>query len=130
MVPTLIRMLTVLLICLVVSACATDGANQNNIKLREIEHLWQSVPIYPGMVEVNRSSSSSGSEARVSRRYQSDAYFAEVRRLYLEQLAQAGWQLVAHREVKDRGRIRVEREFDFRRGEFYLDMRYAGARRD
>ena len=125
----LVPLLNALLTCAVMGACDTDGPNRDNSKLREIEQIWQTLPIYPSMVEVDRSSSSASSEALVSRQYQSDASFEDVRRFYVEQLARDGWQLVADREVKDRGRIRGERQIDFRRGEFYLDILYAGARR-
>lgn len=118
------------LACAIMGACDGDGPNRDNSKLREIERLWQTVPVYPGMVEVDRSSSSSGGEALVSRHYQSDAPFDEVRSFYVEQLGGRGWQLVDDREVKDRGRIRGERQIEFRRGEFYIDIRYSGARRD
>ncbi len=126
LVPLLIALLT----CMVAGACNTDGANRDDSKLREIERLWTGIPVYPGLVEVNRSSSSSGGEALVSRHYQSDAPFDEVRSFYVEQLGGQGWRLVDDREVKDRGRIRGERQVEFRRGEFYIDIRYSGARRD
>ncbi len=125
----LIRLLITLLTCVIAGACDSDGPNRDNSKLREIEQVWQTVPIYPGLVEVDQSSLSSGSEALVSKQYRSDASFGEVRRFYVEQLGGQGWRLVDDREVKDRGRNRGERQVEFRRGEFYLDVRYAGARR-
>lgn len=106
------------------------GPNRGDAKLSEIEQLWQTVPIGPGMVEVDRSSSASDAEALAGRKYRSDAAFDDVRRFYVEQLTGQGWRLVDDREVKDRGRIRGERQIEFRQGEFYIDIRYAGARRD
>lgn len=88
------------------------------------------MPVHPGIAEVDRSSSASGGEALVSRMYRSDAHFEDVRDFYAERLAGHGWRLVDDREVKDRGRIRGERQVEFRRGKFYIDIRYAGARRD
>lgn len=127
MASSLIRLVVVALICAVPAACGGNRSTANS-KFREIEQLWQTVPIYPGMVEVDRSSTSSSSEVIVSRKYQSDASFNEVRNFYVAQLVGDGWQLVDDREVKDRGRIRGERQIEFRRGEFYIDVRYAGAR--
>lgn len=124
-----LRLLPVaLFVCLVLSACESGGSNRDEAKLREIEQLWTRVPVYPGMVEVRGSSVSSPNEAQVSKDYQSGAFFDEVKRFYEEPLAQAGWQMVADREVKDRGRNKGERRLEFRRGEYQLDIKYAGER--
>ena len=125
-----IRLLLVLVLCAAPAACGGGDQRTADSKLREIEEVWRTMPIHPGMAEVDRSSSASGGEALVSRKYRSDVHFDDVRGFYVEQLADQGWQLVDDREVKDRGRLRGERQVEFRRGEFYIDIRYAGARRD
>lgn len=49
-------------------------------------------------------------------------------RFYTERLPRDGWQLVAAREVKDRGRIRGERLLQFRRGGYELSIKSASKR--
>ncbi len=126
MASKLTRLLIALLICSVVQACSDNEANVH--KLKEIEQLWTTVPIYPGMVEVSYSSPSEG-EMTIDRNYKSDAPFNEVRRFYTEKLTHAGWQVVGDTEVKDRGRFRGERLVEFRKGEYELDLQYAGQRK-
>ncbi len=126
MASKLTRLLIALLICSVVQACSDNEANVN--KLKEIGQLWATVPIYPGMVEASTSSSSEG-EVWIDRNYKSDAPFDEVRRFYTEKLTHAGWQVVGDTEVKDRGRFRGERLVEFRKGEYELDLQYAGERK-
>jgi hypothetical protein len=98
------------------------------LKFKEVERLWATVPIYPGMVEVNSSSSSTGNQARIDRDYKSDAPLAEIKRFYLEKLSPAGWRFISERELKHRGRFRGERLLEFRHAEYDLDIKYSGAR--
>lgn len=124
----LIRLLIVLLICWAASACQSNESNIDPSKLQEIEQVWSTIPLYPGMVEVKRSSSAE-SGVWVDKDFKSDAAFDDVRRFYMERLTQAGWQFVREQEVKDRGRFKGERLVEFRKGFYQLDVQYSGERK-
>ncbi len=122
-----VRLVIVLLVFLPLYACESAKPTLDSATLKELEVLLQQVPIFPGMVEVNGDSSSLDI-IEEGRRYKSEASFADVKRFYVEQLNNAGWQFVEDREIKNRGRIKGERQLEFRRGSYQLRIRYAGER--
>lgn len=128
MAHTGIHLLLALLFCVVLCTCQSDGPIRDGSKLRELEQILEAVPVYPGMVEVDRSSSLSVDDVHASREYRSSDTFNDVKRFYREKLPQDGWQFVEDREVKDRGRIKRERLLEFRRGKYHIDIKYAGER--
>ena len=119
----------VLFISAVTCGCVATRTEVDPSKLREVEGVWATLPIYSGMVEVDRSVSSYDARVWVEKNYKSDASFDDVKRFYTEALARAGWQLTGEREVKDRGRFRGERLLEFRKDGFELDVQYAGGRK-
>jgi hypothetical protein len=122
------RQIVVFCALLVIFACQANRPNHDGSKFREIERLWQMIPTYSGLVEVDGSSLSKDSEARLSKEYKSNAPFDDVKRFYLEKLGEKGWQFIEESELKDRGRLRGERLLEFRQGEYNLSVRYAGER--
>src|SRR5687768_9198243 len=87
------------LICLVAYSCG-DNPGEDSTQLKENERLWQSVTVHPGMVEV-KGTSSSGRE--VTKKYKSNAPFADVKGFYMEKLPRAGWKFVQDKELKHYG---------------------------
>jgi hypothetical protein len=61
-------LIVVITIFFVMYKCESRGPNMDNGKTAEIERLWAMVPIFPGMVEIDRSSQSSGTRASVGKR--------------------------------------------------------------
>ena len=120
-----IYLLLMPLICLVAYACG-DNPGVDSTKLKEIERLWQSVPVHPGMVEV-KGSSSSGRE--VTKKYRSTAQFADVKGFYMEKLPRAGWKFVQDKELKHYGIFKGERLLAFRQGEYQLNVKFNGDRK-
>ncbi len=119
----------VLFVCAVTCGCSATRSEVDPSKLKDVEGVWATLPIQPGMVEVDSSVSSYDGRVWVEKNYKSDASFDDVKRFYTETLARAGWQLVGEREVKDRGRFRGERLLEFHRDDFELDVQYAGDRK-
>lgn len=119
----------VLFVCAVTCGCAATRTAVDESKLKAVEGEWATFPVYPGMVEVDRSVSSDDGRVWVEKNFKSAASFADVKRFYTETLARAGWQLTGERELKDRGRFRGERLLEFRHNGFDLDVQYAGGRK-
>jgi len=119
----------VLFVCAMTCGCGATRTEVDPSKLKEVEGVWATLPVHPGMIEVDSSVSSDDGRVWIEKNYKSDAPFDDVKRFYTETLARAGWQLVGEREVKDRGRFRGERLLEFRKDDFELDVQYAGGRK-
>ncbi len=119
----------VLFLCAVTCGCSATRTEADASKLKAVEGIWATVPIYPGSVEVDSSLSSYDDRVWVKKNYQSDAPFDDVKRFYTETLIRNGWQFIGERELKDRGRFKGEQLLEFRKGGFELDVQYAGARK-
>lgn len=90
--------------------------------------LWQAVPLYSGMTEVNSSFTSTASQAIIVKKYQCQASFNDVKEFYMERLQQTGWRFIKDEEIKDRGRIREERLLQFQQNGYQLLIQFAGTR--
>ncbi|MDQ3652369.1 MAG: hypothetical protein M3458_19270 [Acidobacteriota bacterium] len=119
----------ILFVCVATCGCSASRTAVDATKLKAVEGVWATLPIYPGMIEVNNSSSSYDDRVWVEKNYKSDAPFDDLKRFYTEKLTQSGWQFVGERELKDRGRFRGEQLLEFRKGSFEIDLQYAGTRK-
>ncbi len=119
----------VLFVCAVTCCCSASRTAVDATKLKAVEGVWATLPIYPGTVEVDSSRSSYDDRVWVEKNYKSDATFDDLKRFYIGTLSRAGWQFVGERELKDRGRFRGEQLLEFRKGGFELDLQYAGTRK-
>lgn len=100
----------------------------NDARFKEVQRLYKTIPLYPGSVEVDRSSASKDRVVRVGKSYKSDANYDALKRHYAEKLKQLGWQFVEEKPVDDWGKDLGGREINFRSGEYYMVMQYAGAK--
>lgn len=124
-------LLTALLGVALTGACggSSRSGDADTLPSRIAAQIEESVPVYPGWSRTQETRGfSRGTEEAA--KYTSDASFDDVSRFYTERLPRDGWQLVAAREVKDRGRIRGERLLQFRRDGYELSIKSAGERAD
>ena len=122
----------VLLIAFWLVSCNPErnGPNADGVKIREIEAIWNTMPHFAGMEEVDNSKSSTGTKAHVSKGFRSTAKFDEVREFYVKRLSDAGWQLVEDRKMYDWWRDLGGHYLAFRKAEFKLSIQYAGEKVD
>jgi hypothetical protein len=118
-----------LLACAFAASCnQLDPVSQS--KLGEIKAIWETLPLYPGIVEVNHSASSGFGRAFMSKSFRSEASYNDIKSFYSEYLIRAGWQLVGERPLKDWNKDLGGQLLEFRKGEFYLSIQYAGKKAD
>ncbi len=107
-------------------ACKQFSPNKNDVKLKEVEGLWASFPVYPGFQESGGSTYSKSMLAAVNKYYKSDAGYDEVKTFYATQLGSAGWQQTKERNMKDWSRDLGGRELTFGKGEYSVVIEYWG----
>ena len=107
-----------------------NSPNKDDTKLKEVEQLFTTIPIYPGSQEINASWSSKDRIAGLIKTYKTDAGFNELKQYYMETLSQRGWRFDQEREIKDWWRDLGGRELRFRAGEYYVHIQYAGDKAD
>lgn len=124
-------LMPLLIISLLVSCnLERDGPNTDGAKIREIEAIWNTMPYYAGMEEVDNSRSSTGTKAHMSKGFRCAAKFDEVREFYVKTLSDAGWQLVEDRRMYDWWRDFGGHYLAFRKSEYKLSIQYAGEKAD
>lgn len=115
-----------LLIIIVSSICCAPAAKPDVLRIEETNRVRQIIPIYPGMTETPVNTVPTDSPLVIIKTYKSDANFEDVQKFYVEQMAAAGWQLIADEEVKNRGRIRGEQVMEFTKDGYRLTVEFAG----
>ena len=120
--------LAVLLVSLTMAGCFSLG--QDSERLKEVKRIWTAFPIYPGMVEVNSSTASGFGKAYISKSFQCNASYEDVKRFYVERMSQAGWKLSGERHLKDWEVDVGGRELQFRKDSYQVTLDYAGERAD
>ncbi len=118
-----------ILVCLFTCACETNRTQLDESKLKEIERLLGAVPTHPDMAEIDNSSSTSGAQAGVTKRYKSSTPFTDVKGFYTEKLPPKGWKFVEDKELKHYGMFKGERLLEFQQGEYQLNIKYNGDRK-
>ena len=104
--------------------------NRNDARLKETERVLSEVPIYPDSELVNTSGASKDRIAGVGRSYKSTTSYDALKQYYVERLQALGWQYQGEEILFDWGRDLGGRRLSFRRGEFDLNIQYAGERAD
>ena len=118
-----------LLLSLVFSGCWS--AKEDAAKLAEIQSVWARLPSYPGMQETGSSTTNAGGgKALVSKKFNSDARYEDVKRFYVEYLERDGWKVVAEKQLNDLGSDFGGYEISFRKGDLNLGIEYAGPSAD
>jgi hypothetical protein len=107
-------------------ACKRYSPNRDDAKLKEVLHLWESIPIYPGCSQVDQHHYSKDYFATVSKGYKCDVTYDQVKGFYLLGLEGAGWTLVRERELGWWFGEERHRELTFRNGEYWVILEYAG----
>lgn len=102
------------------------SAKEDAAKLAEIQSVWARLPSYPGMQETSSSSTSGGGKALVSKKYDSNAPYENVKRFYVEHLERDGWKIEGEKQLKDLGSDVGGYEIRFRKGDLSLAIEYAG----
>ena len=118
----------VLLISLTMVGCFSSAQDQQ--RLTEVKRIWSTFPLYPGMVEVDSSTSSGFGKAFISRGFRNRTNYDDVKRFYIERLTKDGWHLTEERSLKDWDRDLGGRELTFRRGDYEASIEYAGEMAD
>jgi hypothetical protein len=117
-----------LFFCLITISCFSP--TQDRARLDEVKRIWTTIPLYPGMVEVDNSQTSGFGKAYISRGFRCKASYEDVKRFYLERLQQHGWNFVGERHLKDWEQDLGGRELKFRREGYEVTIEYAGERAD
>ncbi|HEX8637493.1 MAG TPA: hypothetical protein VF692_05480 [Pyrinomonadaceae bacterium] len=115
-----------LLIIIASGICCAPAAKPDALKIEEINRIWQSIPVYPGMMETTENTVPTDSPLVITKTYKSDASFEDVQKFYAERMITAGWQLIVEEEIKDRGRIRGEQILEFTKDGYRLTVEFAG----
>jgi hypothetical protein len=118
-------MVTVFALVVLCSAC---GPNADSSKLKELEQIDRGLPVFPLLDQTSEHRVSKGTLASVSRYYKSAASYDDVRRFYMAELKQRGWEYAGERSLEDWGTDLGGRELIFRSGEYQFTITYAGAK--
>jgi hypothetical protein len=108
--------------------CKRYSPNRDDVKLKEVERLYNALPIYAGFQAIAGSSYSKSMLASVSKSYRSDAPYDDVKNFYSARLIPEGWQLSKERNLKDWSRDYGGRELTFEKGEYSVVIEYRGDR--
>ncbi len=120
--------LGVMVIFVALSGCDSHDPVKGGAKLDELSEILRSVAIHQSKTEVETDNHLSGSNVSITKKYKSDAPFAEIKEFYYQHLVNQGWHFVEEQELKDRGRFRDERVLHFTRGEFLLTVQFSARR--
>jgi hypothetical protein len=117
-------LLSLVLVGICIAGSCTPARNP---RLEEVQKIWQELPIYPGMTEVEGGMTMSGfDKAHISKHFKSAAAYNEVKRFYEENLTKDRWQFVREDQLKTfGGKLSGGQEVEFRRGEYKLTIEYA-----
>ena len=111
---------------LVVVGSAGCGPNSDGSKMKEVEALQTSIPVFPFQVETREDRVSKGIVASICKYYKSDASYTEVQKFYVKELTALGWQYDGDRELKDWGTDLGGLQIEFRDREYQFHIQYAG----
>lgn len=100
--------------------------NYNDAKLYETRELYSKLPIAPGFTERGSSFQSKAELALVSKYFDSKASYDEVKAFYQSHLSESGWTLTEERPMRDWWRDFGGRRLEFRKGDYFLVIEYAG----
>ncbi len=117
------------LIASLTMACCFSPA-QDRERLKEVQRIWSTLPLYPGMVEVDSSTISGFGKAFISKSFRSRASYEDVKRFYVERMTQDGWRLARERRMKNWGNDLGGREIEFRRDNYQITIEYASESAD
>jgi len=78
------------------------------------------------MNQISVHQTSKATVAGISKLYKSDATYDDVKRFYMAELTQKGWEYIAERPIKDWGADFGGRELVFRDNEYQFSIQYAG----
>jgi hypothetical protein len=100
---------------------------KNQARSDEVRTIWSTLPIYPGMVEVEGGSIMAGfDKAYISKHFKSPSRYQDVKTFYENDLNKKGWHLTNERELKTfSGELSGAMEIEFRKGEYELVIDYA-----
>jgi len=102
------------------------GPNANDAKLKELEALLPTLPLYPGMVETDSHITSKASVASISKDYKCEAAYQAIKEFYLGKVRAMGWQYLGERHYKDWGKDLGGREFAFQKDQYRISVFYFG----
>jgi hypothetical protein len=102
------------------------GPNSDNSKLREVQRIQGTLPVFPSSVQTSESNDSKAELAGATRCYKSDASYEELKRFYNQQLRDLGWAYESERGLKDWGRDLGGRELTFRNNDYRVHIQFAG----
>ena len=106
------------------------STKEDAAKLEEIKSVWARLPSYPGMQEMNSSTTSGYGKALVSKKFRSDARYDDVKRFYIEHLERDGWKVESEKQLKDLGSDFGGYEIRFRKADLSIAIEYAGQNAD
>lgn len=106
--------------------CSACGPNSDGSKLRELENLQQSIPVFQSFVETSVHKTSKANLAGITTTYKSDAAYDDVKQFYLTALPQQDWEYMGERAIRNWGKDFGGRTLGFRRGEYTISIFYSG----
>ena len=115
--------LTCLLLAVLSSGCWS--AKEDAAKLEEVNAVWTRLPIYPGMQDVGDVTRSGGGNVLVSKKFRSDARYDDVKRFYIERLAQDGWQVTSDRKLASSVGGPAGDYIQFQKGDLFVSIEHA-----
>lgn len=124
----LVLFLTCLLVTVLLTGCWS--AKEDAAKLEEVKAVWARLPMYPDMQQVGDLTRSGGGNVLVSKTFRSGARYDDVKRFYIEHLAQEGWKTISDRKLADWGGDPERYYIQFQKGDIFLSIEFAGAGSD
>jgi hypothetical protein len=96
--------------------------NLDNSKLREVQQLSSAIPIFPAFTESGTNYSSGYTLANITKYYNSNANYDEVKEFYSDMLAEKGWTLLRESSIGGNG----GKELAYQKDDFSIIIFYAG----
>jgi hypothetical protein len=100
-----------------------SSPNLDDDKLREVQELSASLPVFPGFNQVATNSKSGYTSVDLTKYFYSNADYNDVKEFYFKILEKDGWVLSAEDTSEAKGR----RELTFKKGQFSILIFHSNA---
>lgn len=107
--------------------CKHSSRNRDDVKFKEVQELFSTLPVYNDFQDIGGGSTYSKSKsASIHKHYRSQARFEDVKMFYSTHLTKNGWRLTKDRALKDWLQDLGGRELRFQKGEYRVVIEYIG----
>lgn len=112
------------------SACRQLNPWAGASQFKQAKIILDSIPLYPGMTQVNESKASGFGKAFVSKSFRSIGAYQDVKRFYYDYLSKEGCRFDEECSLKDWGQDVGGRHLTYRKDEYEIKIQYSGGQAD